>query len=289
MSSVFRARLMVNRSRVQYYDEKNKLEIPDEVRDIIKQFLKTTGTFTVLIEPGSVKTQRWKRESVKDDDLIDFGDEALVVRALILMRRMGALRVLAVETLLHGEWRHIDSLSSGQLTLFIGLMILASTIENDSVVLIDEPEISLHPGWQKKYCELLYKIAEYHKNCYFIVATHSPIIISEVNTKISSIFNLGEEIDGLENEYEDEKDNAEGKELILPTNNIEQVFATYFDTLTPNSFIVKSTVLRAIKAYEEKNSPLLIKYQKTLRSIRDGVNEKLTVDLIDEILDRSIK
>jgi len=47
----------------------------------------------------------------------------------------------------------------------------------DSVILIDEPELSLHPNWQNHILRVYKNIANQGNN-QLIVATHSPQIIS---------------------------------------------------------------------------------------------------------------
>ncbi len=47
-----------------------------------------------------------------------------------------------------------------------------------SIIMIDEPEFSLYPWFQKKVPDLLNKLSEEFENVTFIVATHSPFIIS---------------------------------------------------------------------------------------------------------------
>jgi predicted ATP-binding protein involved in virulence len=76
-----------------------------------------------------------------------------------------------------GQEVTIDLLSDGEKQLYgrvISLMILNP---HNSMILIDEPEISLHPAWQQKIMQIYSKIG---KNNQFIVATHSPQIIASV-------------------------------------------------------------------------------------------------------------
>jgi predicted ATP-binding protein involved in virulence len=49
----------------------------------------------------------------------------------------------------------------------------------DSIILIDEPEFSLHPSWQNRIVGVLQKYADEY-NCQVILATHSPHIIGSV-------------------------------------------------------------------------------------------------------------
>jgi predicted ATPase len=50
-------------------------------------------------------------------------------------------------------------------------------VPEDALVLIDEPEISLHVGWQVAFIPDIQRIAEI-RGLRFIVATHSPQIIN---------------------------------------------------------------------------------------------------------------
>ena len=71
----------------------------------------------------------------------------------------------------------LSDLSSGEqeiLVLFYKLIF-----ESDvNLLLIDEPEISLHIGWQKEIMENLKSVVNLNKNIQVIIATHSPQIIS---------------------------------------------------------------------------------------------------------------
>lgn len=71
----------------------------------------------------------------------------------------------------------LGDLSSGEqeiLVLFYKLIF-----ESDvNLLLIDEPEISLHIGWQKEIMENLKSVVNLNKNIRVIIATHSPQIIS---------------------------------------------------------------------------------------------------------------
>lgn len=77
--------------------------------------------------------------------------------------------------------RSLYDASSGEQCILLSTLSIASSIENNSLILIDEPEISLHPEWQETYIDLLMKIFSTHNGCHFIIATHSPQIVSRLN------------------------------------------------------------------------------------------------------------
>ena len=85
---------------------------------------------------------------------------------------------------------HVDQLSSGERVYLILLADMARRLQIiqpdghlsdiSGVVLIDEIELNLHPTWQRKIIPTLTRI---FKRCQFIVTTHSPQVLGEVNGK----------------------------------------------------------------------------------------------------------
>ena len=72
----------------------------------------------------------------------------------------------------------LDSLSSGEQHEIILMIDLLFNVRQGAVVLIDEPEISLHVAWQLAFIPDVEKIAEL-SGFRFVVATHSPQIIND--------------------------------------------------------------------------------------------------------------
>ncbi len=56
----------------------------------------------------------------------------------------------------------INKLSSGQLSLISTTFFIASYLRNGAVILIDEPENSLHPSWQRQYISNLKDLFPYY-------------------------------------------------------------------------------------------------------------------------------
>ena len=78
----------------------------------------------------------------------------------------------------NGKEIELSQLSSGEKHEIIVFYNLIFKTEDNTLLLIDEPEISLHISWQKKFTEDLLEIIKY-KKLNVIVATHSPEIIGE--------------------------------------------------------------------------------------------------------------
>ena len=95
-----------------------------------------------------------------------------------------------------GEEFDINDLSSGEKQLFLRTLSIKMLEPKNSMILIDEPELSLHPKWQQRIIEVYKKIGE---NNQIIIATHSPHILGSVSNE--NIFIL----------YRDEKGKIEAK------------------------------------------------------------------------------
>jgi len=71
----------------------------------------------------------------------------------------------------------IDNLSTGERELLNKILMFFISDIRDTIILIDEPEISLHPSWQNRVVKLYQNIAEKFNN-QIVIATHSPNIIA---------------------------------------------------------------------------------------------------------------
>jgi CRISPR-associated protein Cmr6 len=77
---------------------------------------------------------------------------------------------------LTGKEFTIDGFSSGEKNIVSTLIYLYFLEPEGKVILIDEPEASLHPIWHYSVFKIYQYIAE-HFNCQIILATHSPLIL----------------------------------------------------------------------------------------------------------------
>jgi len=76
-----------------------------------------------------------------------------------------------------GDEFDINELSSGEKQLFLRTLAIKMLNPENSIILIDEPELSLHPRWQQRIVDVYRKIG---KNNQVIIATHSPHILGSV-------------------------------------------------------------------------------------------------------------
>lgn len=97
-----------------------------------------------------------------------------------------------------GREVNVDKFSSGEFNLFASYIGLRALARPGSLILIDEPEISLHPNWQLKYIHFLREIFENMPSVHFVIATHSHFLISDLKPDISEIIKLGRTENGLQ-------------------------------------------------------------------------------------------
>lgn len=83
-----------------------------------------------------------------------------------------------------------NDLSSGQQSLFNILLGISGVIEDNSLICIDEPEVNLHPEWQNEFILKLQNIFNHFKGCHFIIATHSPQIVSGLTSSNGFVVDL---------------------------------------------------------------------------------------------------
>ena len=96
-----------------------------------------------------------------------------------------------MEVLKNGDTLDVRQLSDGEkcLLALVGdlarRVAIANPYENEplhgsGVVLVDELDLHLHPAWQR---DALAKLTSVFPNCQFIVTTHSPQILGEVEAR----------------------------------------------------------------------------------------------------------
>ena len=107
-----------------------------------------------------------------------------------------------------GKEFDITGLSSGEKQLFLRALSLKFLEVNNSVILIDEPEISLHPQWQRKIIDVYKSIGE---NNQLIIATHSPHIVGSVKSENLRV--MTKDTDGIKIVNNDNLSETYGKNI----------------------------------------------------------------------------
>ncbi|WP_286256834.1 AAA family ATPase [Pseudoalteromonas apostichopi] len=126
---------------------------------------------------------------VKLEDRTQF---SLKVTFLDVIEKLLNLNILSVSelALFSSNGHDMNQASSGEYNILKIFLSIIANIENNSVILIDEPEISLHPNWQMDFISILDLALSKYTNCHSIIATHSHFLISNVNAEESMILNM---------------------------------------------------------------------------------------------------
>lgn len=200
-----------------------------------------------------------------------------VYEAVQLLRRLNLIRLHAFEvTRNDGSIIDLNEASSGELSIAITFMSLAGRLENDSLVLIDEPETNLHPEWQARYLDLLLETFGSYRNCHFVLATHSPLILSDAppNATLASLggesLRYGREVSGRPVDY---------------------LLVEAFDVATADNYYVQEQLVKALRlaADGETNSCEYQEVVQTLAKIRSILDDSPGVVEIIGDLERIAK
>ena len=121
-----------------------------------------------------------------------FSQTVAVVNAVLVGKQIARIEKgrVVIETD-GGQTHSLDDLSSGEKQLVLLLIEITRRVVPGSVILIDEPEISLHPTWQRGLMAALDKIIEQYE-AQVILATHSlEVATSVMPEEVISLSDLG--------------------------------------------------------------------------------------------------
>lgn len=160
----------------------------------------------------------------------------------------------------------IEETSSGEYHLILGLLGIFAKIKPKSLVLIDEPEISLHPNWQMRYIDFLKKMFKLYSGCHFIIATHSHFLISDLEGLSSSVNSI----------TRDERNNGLISEYITSNTygwSAEEVLLKIFKTPTSRNYYLAEKLDEIFKLISKEPT------EKRIIKIKSKVGQLRTLDL----------
>jgi hypothetical protein len=95
------------------------------------------------------------------------------------------------------RWITFTQLSSGEQNLLAtGARLFAFAVPG-SLVVIDEPEVSLNIAWQQRYIDLISEALVHAKGSHVIIASHSPYLISDLRAENSTVVVIERSDEGL--------------------------------------------------------------------------------------------
>ena len=165
-----------------------------------------------------------------------------------------------------GDKFDINELSSGEKQLFLRTLAIKMLNPENSIILIDEPELSLHPKWQQRIVDVYRKIG---KNNQIIIATHSPHILGSV--KKENIMLLDKDGEGkIVIKTGDELYDSYGQ----PTDRVLKDIMGLETTRNPKVFKLLEEAGELVDKNEYESEEFKTKYKK-LREILGNKDEDL--------------
>jgi len=146
----------------------NKISNGENLIDVLQDYLDKTDTELTINEYESLLTEG-----------IEIGDANL---SLIVKY----IKYIDIE-IIDNKNRSFNNLSHGE-KIFFGVVVniiyfFQNSRNNNFLLFFDEPDLSLHPNWQKKYLDYLIKFLRNNytdKKIHLIVTTHSPFLLSDI-------------------------------------------------------------------------------------------------------------
>ncbi|WP_109317525.1 AAA family ATPase [Pseudovibrio ascidiaceicola] len=199
-----------------------------------------------------------------DCKFLDQDLDTKALEALSTFLRLGFLKVSDIEiNRTDGGLISLSSVSSGELTMFSNILNVASSWYQNTLFLIDEPEVSLHPEWQESYVSILDDVFEDFAPSQFIFATHSPLVLSSLPAQSSTIVSLaGKKTRSIHAED-------------ITKKSIDQLLIEAFGTGSNNNLFVKERVVKCLSMLTDnkQSTPAFQKLLKELEGILPLVPE----------------
>lgn len=170
-------------------------------------------------------------------------------------------------------------LSSGEQNRILLSSKILSNIKNNSIVIIDEPEISLHLHWQLDFHNFINTIISKYHGVLVIIATHSPIIVSEAykNERTCTLVILEKQ-----SLYNDDIDYREPD--LSRESSFDKIILDFFNTATYHSRTIDEQIARILtNANPEDNIETSIKRLISLQEKTKGLGRKK--QLIERAID----
>ncbi|MDR0613271.1 MAG: AAA family ATPase [Dysgonamonadaceae bacterium] len=148
--------------------------IATTIQDITEYNNETKNVLTVYLEDSEAKVRVYDELLNKIELFVNILNEKMFAfKSIVINGSQGFYFQLS-----NGQKLKLTDLSSGEQQEVVLQYELLFKTNPDTLILIDEPEISLHVMWQKAFIQDLQRIAKI-KQISFLVSTHAPQIIND--------------------------------------------------------------------------------------------------------------
>lgn len=135
----------------------------------------------------------------------------------------------------------LSEASSGEQQIISSVFGILAVIESNSLLLIDEPEISLHPKWQLQFIGLLENVLNGYDGCHVIVSTHSPLIVQSAQSQSHQIIRMPQRFN-----HRRESENQDHP-------SVEEALVEVFNTPIPRSTYLSNRILEIVSSVDDND------------------------------------
>ena len=263
---------------VEYYERHIKKE-----KELIKRIVTYLNIRTMQDKIG-----------IGEKSLLEFNlfDNMEVIEELSLIQHIQKLDLLSSASLLFKKSGNnpINSqdLSSGEFHFLTTMIAIQATLKNNSLVLIDEPDTSLHPNWQMNYIGNLKDLFKKWNSAHFVMATHSHFIISDLENDSSEIIGLKGQVPNLD---------AKSMNVKTYGSSAEEVLLEIFGVPTTRNLFVYEKVgeildMIALRDTDQKfvsQENFATEIEKRIKHLQDkGIDKLSKEDPLKEVIEKLI-
>lgn len=252
--------------------------VASELREKIDNLAKKRGR-----EKEDLESAAFRLSNIRNDDIhwldfdgltFDVSKEKILTRILFWEDELVALGLMKPASLYLHSLENIFELkqaSSGEISLITSIAFIAANISKLKFLLIDEPENSLHPQWQRDYIDLLMGAIGYSR-VRTVVATHSPMLVMGIEP------------------LEMEKDlivlsRVMTNSQLIDSDSLEAVMAKVFMVVTPRNHFLSQHLVKILNDLEDGTVSLsdVINVIEELRSAGVDSKQMIALEMVEKM------
>jgi predicted ATPase len=235
---------------------------------------------SIVSNPYYFKKKPRSSSKIIEIDIMSSGVSQEDIRMLTHLESLDIINLTGINFIKDTTTLSIEDVSSGEYHLLLSMIGVFSNIKENSIVLIDEPEISLHPNWQMKYISFLKKVFAGFHSCHFILTSHSHFIVSDLEGNSSKVIGLrkGKDIEIVPFE----------KNLNTFGWSAEEVLLDVFNVSTTRNFFIADSIGEILELVSKKDRNESLISEKVLSLFDKNVIELSDSDPLKSVWSKLI-
>lgn len=249
----------ITRGKLKNYKIERFIDNRDQVSEVLK-FLFDNEKFQ------RINTLQYVWEDIIDD--YDLGNNVLFLYKIDIYKILREIGLLRFDTfnVYRNEYFDFNNVSSGEfhfLSLFTSIL---SNIKDNSLIVIDEPEISLHPNWQNKLLFTLSPVFKKYPKAQVIIASHSHLLVSSLEKNKSALISMKKKDNQVQIKNLEQLDTFGW--------SAEQILFDVFDMVTDRNYYLSIQIQEIIDEMA-KSKPDHVKIDKLKNQLKEKPLENL--------------